>query len=73
MARERREYPQDNYNLRAEKSLSMQDCRMPSARAHLHNIKVMGATLTPEEGVWLAGPVGEATRQKVNAPLVTLG
>jgi lysophospholipase L1-like esterase len=37
------------------------------ARAHLHNIKVMGATLTPEEGVWLAGPVGEATRQKVNA------
>ena len=36
------------------------------ARAHLHNIKVIGATLTPEEGVWLAGPVGEATRQKVN-------
>jgi lysophospholipase L1-like esterase len=37
------------------------------ARAHLNNIKVIGATLTPEEGVWLAGPVGEATRQKVNA------
>ncbi|WP_198137693.1 SGNH/GDSL hydrolase family protein [Terriglobus sp. TAA 43] len=37
------------------------------ARAHMNNIKVMGATLTPEEGVWLAGPVGEATRQKVNA------
>ncbi len=37
------------------------------ARAHLHGIKVIGATLTPEEGVWLAGPVGEATRQKVNA------
>jgi lysophospholipase L1-like esterase len=36
------------------------------ARAHLHGIKVMGATLTPEEGVWLAGPVGEATRQAVN-------
>jgi lysophospholipase L1-like esterase len=36
------------------------------ARAHMHNIKVMGATLTPEEGVWLAGPIGEATRQKVN-------
>ena len=25
-----------------------------------------GATLTPEEGVWLAGPVGEATRETVN-------
>jgi lysophospholipase L1-like esterase len=36
------------------------------ARAHLNNIKVIGATLTPEEGVWLAGPVGEAPRQKVN-------
>jgi lysophospholipase L1-like esterase len=36
------------------------------ARAHLNGIKVIGATLTPEEGVWLAGPVGEATRQKVN-------
>lgn len=35
-------------------------------RAHMHNIKVMGATLTPEEGVWLAGPIGEATRQTVN-------
>jgi lysophospholipase L1-like esterase len=35
-------------------------------RAHMHNIKVMGATLTPEEGVWLAGPIGEATRQAVN-------
>jgi lysophospholipase L1-like esterase len=37
------------------------------ARAHMHNIRVAGATLTPEEGVWLAGPIGEATRQKVNA------
>lgn len=36
------------------------------ARAHLNNIKVIGATLTPEEGVWLAGSVGDATRQKVN-------
>lgn len=36
------------------------------ARAHLNSIKIIGATLTPEEGVWLAGPVGEATRQKVN-------
>ena len=37
------------------------------ARAHINGIKIIGATLTPEEGVWLAGPVGEATRQKVNA------
>lgn len=36
------------------------------ARAHVHNIRVMGATLTPEEGIWLAGPIGEATRQAVN-------
>jgi len=36
------------------------------ACAHLQGLKIMGATLTPEEGVWLAGPVGEATRQKVN-------
>jgi lysophospholipase L1-like esterase len=36
------------------------------ARAHMHHVKVAGATLTPEEGVWLAGPVGEATRKRVN-------
>lgn len=36
------------------------------ARAHMHGLKIMGATLTPEDGVWLAGPIGEATRQKVN-------
>lgn len=36
------------------------------ARAHMDHMKIMGATLTPDEGVWLAGPVGEATRQKVN-------
>ena len=36
------------------------------ARAHLHGLKIMGATLTPEEGIWLAGPTGEATRQKLN-------
>ena len=35
-------------------------------RAHMYGIKVVGATLTPEEGVWLSGPVGEATRLKVN-------
>lgn len=43
------------------------------ARAHMHNIKVMGATLTPEEGVWLAGPIGEATRQAVNEWIRTPG
>jgi lysophospholipase L1-like esterase len=36
-------------------------------RAHMQGIRVVGATLTPEEGVWLAGPVGEATRQAMNA------
>jgi len=35
-------------------------------RAHSHGIKVMGATITAEEGVWLATPAGEATRQRVN-------
>jgi lysophospholipase L1-like esterase len=43
------------------------------ARAHLHNIKVVGATLTPEEGVWLSGPVGEATRLKLNQWIRTSG
>ena len=36
------------------------------ARAHLHKIRIMGATLTPDEGVFLSGPIGEATRQKLN-------
>jgi lysophospholipase L1-like esterase len=43
------------------------------ARAHTHKIKVMGATLTPEEGVWLSGPVGEATRLKLNEWIRTSG
>jgi lysophospholipase L1-like esterase len=43
------------------------------ALAHMHGIRVVGATLTPEEGVWLAGPVGDATRQKVNAWIRTAG
>jgi lysophospholipase L1-like esterase len=42
-------------------------------RAHMHGIRVMGATLTPEEGVWLAGPKGEATRSKVNEWIRTSG
>ena len=43
------------------------------SRAHLQGIKVMGATLTPDEGVWLAGPVGEATRTSVNQWIRTSG
>ena len=43
------------------------------ARAHMHKIKVMGATVMPEEGVWLSGPVGEATRQKLNQWIRTSG
>jgi hypothetical protein len=35
-------------------------------RAHMHRVMIAGATLTPDQGVWLAGPVGEVTRQKVN-------
>jgi lysophospholipase L1-like esterase len=42
-------------------------------RAHMQNIKIAGATLTPDAGVWLAGPVGEATRQKVNQWIRTGG
>lgn len=36
-------------------------------RAHSHGIRVMGATITPEEGVWLALPTGEAKRQRINS------
>lgn len=43
------------------------------ARAHMHQIKVIGATVMPEEGVWLSGPVGEATRQKLNQWIRTSG
>lgn len=35
-------------------------------RAHTHGIKVVGATMTPDEAVFLWTPVGEATRQSVN-------
>ncbi len=35
-------------------------------RAHMNHLKIMGSTLTPDGGLWLAGPIGEATRQKVN-------
>lgn len=43
------------------------------ARAHLNGVKVMGATLTPDMGVWPAGPIGEATRQKLNQWIKTSG
>jgi lysophospholipase L1-like esterase len=42
-------------------------------RAHMQDIKIAGATLTPDAGIWLAGPVGEATRQKVNEWIRTSG
>jgi lysophospholipase L1-like esterase len=35
-------------------------------RAHVHGLKVMGATLTPMGGLWLFNPRTEAMRQTVN-------
>jgi lysophospholipase L1-like esterase len=35
-------------------------------RAHAHGLKVMGATLTPMEGLWLFNPRTEAMRRTVN-------
>jgi lysophospholipase L1-like esterase len=43
------------------------------ARAHMQRVRIAGATLTPDAGIWLAGPVGEATRQKVNEWIKTSG
>jgi lysophospholipase L1-like esterase len=37
-----------------------------AARAHAHNLKVFGATLTPYLGAGYASPAGEAIRQQVN-------
>ncbi len=42
-------------------------------RAHTHGIKVIGATLTPEEGVWIASKKGEDIRQAVNQWIRTSG
>jgi len=42
-------------------------------KAHLHGIKVMGATLTPDEGLWLYTPGSEAMRQAVNTWIRTSG
>jgi lysophospholipase L1-like esterase len=35
-------------------------------RAHTHGIRVVGATMTPEEGVWITSKRGEEVRQAVN-------
>ena len=42
-------------------------------RAHTHGIKVIGATMTPEEGVWIATKRGEEIRQAVNKWIRTSG
>jgi lysophospholipase L1-like esterase len=42
-------------------------------RAHMHGIKVIGATLTPEEGVPTASERGEEIRQAVNRWIRTKG
>lgn len=42
-------------------------------RAHLHGIKVMGATIAPTEGTWLYSDKTEALRQAVNSWIRTSG
>jgi lysophospholipase L1-like esterase len=42
-------------------------------RAHLHGIKVAGATILPTEGDWLFGPKTEGPRQTVNQWIRTSG
>ena len=42
-------------------------------RAHTHGIKVLVATMTPEEGVWIASKRGEEIRQAVNKWIRTSG
>jgi lysophospholipase L1-like esterase len=42
-------------------------------RCHMHGIKVMGATVTPEEGVWIANENTEKIRQTVNQWVRTKG
>ncbi|WP_404372483.1 SGNH/GDSL hydrolase family protein [Sphingomonas sp. MMS24-J45] len=43
------------------------------ARAHLHGIKVAGATITPDEGLWLYSAKTEALRQTLNSWIRTSG
>jgi len=42
-------------------------------KAHLHGLKVMGATITPTAGLWLYTPASEASRQTVNRWIRTRG
>jgi lysophospholipase L1-like esterase len=42
-------------------------------RAHTHGIRVVGATMTPEEGVWITSKRGEEVRQAVNKWIRTGG
>lgn len=42
-------------------------------RAHLHGIKVAGATITPDEGLWLYSAKTEALRQTLNSWIRTSG
>ncbi|UUX99186.1 SGNH/GDSL hydrolase family protein [Sphingomonas sp. J315] len=42
-------------------------------RAHLHGIKVMGATIAPTEGLWLYSEKTEALREAVNSWIRTSG
>lgn len=42
-------------------------------RAHLHGIKVAGATITPTEGLWLYSERTEAIRQAINRWIRTSG
>jgi len=41
--------------------------RQVIAKAHLHGVKVMGATILPTYGLWLYSDQTEATRTAVNA------
>ena len=55
----------------AAERISAQDLiagyRMLIAQAHLHGIRVMGATILPWEGVWTFTPSGEEIREQVNS------
>ncbi len=42
-------------------------------KAHLHGLKVMGATVTPTEGLWLYSPQSEEMRQAINRWIRTGG
>jgi lysophospholipase L1-like esterase len=42
-------------------------------KAHLHGLKIMGATITPTGGLWLYTPASEASRQTINQWIRTSG